>query len=153
MVIITPDKLNDNTLQDFMQHKNDNGMRTYMKLTDEIYSEYNGRDTAEEIKSKLKKAYCPQGEIDGNPVLEIWKFIIFQERESATIQRPEKFGGDMHFDGYDALEADFASGALHPADLKDGTAALLDEILAPIREYYDAHPDNYEKVKRMTVTR
>jgi len=35
-------------------------------------------------------------------------------------QAPEKFGGDMHYDSYEALEADFVSGAMHPMDLKKG---------------------------------
>ena len=110
-------------------------------------------DTAEQITGKLKKAYCPQSQVDGNPVLEIWKYIIFQERESDTIERPEKFGGDMVFESYDALASQFESGELHPADLKSGTAAQLESMLAPIRDYYEKHPDNLEKVRQMTVTR
>ncbi len=110
-------------------------------------------DTSEQIKSKIKKAYCPQGQVDGNPVIEIWKFIIFQEFAPITIERPEKFGGNLEFGSYEELASEFESGKLHPADLKSGTAAYLDKILEPIRKYYDRHPDNYNKIKEMAITR
>ena len=110
-------------------------------------------DTHEQIQSKIKKAFCPQGQVEGNPVLDIWKYIIFQENDSVTIERPEKFGGDLEFSSYEQLASDFESGALHPADLKSGTVVHLDKILAPIREHFDKHPENYEKVRQMTVTR
>ena len=36
-------------------------------------------DTDEEINSKFKKAWCPEGIVDKNPVLEISKHIVFHE--------------------------------------------------------------------------
>ena len=36
-------------------------------------------DKPDEIKRKMKKAYCPEKIVEGNPVLEICKFVIFPE--------------------------------------------------------------------------
>ena len=30
-----------------------------------------------------------------------------------TVKRPAKFGGDVHYESYETLEADFVSGAMH----------------------------------------
>ena len=56
LVIISPSKLYDNTLNDFIQHKNDMGVSTFIKTTEEIYSEYSGNDNAEKIKYFIKDA-------------------------------------------------------------------------------------------------
>ena len=55
MVVIAPAKFS-NGLQDFIQHKNDNNMATFLKTTDEIYDEYSGNDNPEKIKYFIKDA-------------------------------------------------------------------------------------------------
>ena len=52
-------------------------------------------DTDEEINSKFKKAWCPEGMVEKNPVLEISKYIIFHKFNEVTVERPEKFGGNV----------------------------------------------------------
>src|SRR3989344_8724011 len=47
-------------------------------------------DTEEEIARKLKKAYCPERQIEGNPVLEYCKYIIFEKFKEFKIERAEK---------------------------------------------------------------
>ena len=36
-------------------------------------------DSPELVKKKLSKAYCPEKQIEGNPVLEVCKFVIFPD--------------------------------------------------------------------------
>jgi tyrosyl-tRNA synthetase len=91
-------------------------------------------DSEEEIKGKLKKAYCPEGEVEGNPVLEIAKLVVFPRVGALKIKRPEKFGGPAEFSDYGELEKAFASKKLHPADLKGAVAGELAAILEPARE-------------------
>jgi hypothetical protein len=55
MVVITPNCFSD-ILQPLVEHKNSLGIQTYLKSTDEIYDECNGRDHAEQIKYYIKKA-------------------------------------------------------------------------------------------------
>lgn len=55
LLIIAPE-LFSNEIQPLINHKNDHGVKTYLKTTDEIYSEFEGRDDAEKIKYSIKYA-------------------------------------------------------------------------------------------------
>ena len=55
LVIISPSEFSDK-LQPLIDHKISMGVNTTLKTTEEIYSEYNGFDDAEEIKYFLKDA-------------------------------------------------------------------------------------------------
>ena len=91
----------------------------------------------ESIRNKLKKAFCPEKEIKFNPVLDWAKSLIFQnEKSELNVERPEKFGGDISFNTYHALEQSFEKGELHPADLKSAVASSIVEILEPVREHF-----------------
>jgi len=91
-------------------------------------------ESYDEIKNTLKGAYCPEGEIKDNPVLQIVKLIIFPRFDSLEVKRPEKFGGNLKFKSYGQLEETFAAKKLHPMDLKNATAEYLEMIIAPIRK-------------------
>lgn len=91
-------------------------------------------DAADEIKRKINKAYCPEGVIQENPILEYCKFIIFEKFKNLKIERPEKWGGNLEFNSYEELEKSFADKKLHPMDLKQGVAASLNDLLEPIRD-------------------
>lgn len=107
-------------------------------------------DGEEEIRNKIRKAFCPEKEIHNNPVLEICKFIIFPRLDRAfLIERDAKFGGDVEFCSYEELENSFREGDIHPLDLKEATSKYLIEILKPIRRYFDVHPDILEEMKRL----
>ena len=105
-------------------------------------------DSIEDIKRKMGKAFCPP-EAEGNPVLAICKYVIFQRTAVMRFVRPEKFGGDLEFKSYDELELTYLAGKLHPMDLKNGTAAALAEILAPTREYFERKPENLERIRQV----
>jgi tyrosyl-tRNA synthetase len=105
-------------------------------------------DSPEDIKRKMGKAFCPP-EAEGNPVLAICKYIIFQRTDVMRFERPEKFGGNLEFRSYDELERTYLAGKLHPMDLKNGTAAALAEALAPAREYFQRKPENLERIRQV----
>jgi len=86
------------------------------------------------ITEKIKKSYCPAGEVEGNPVLEIAHHFIFSERETLLIKRPEKFGGNLELT-QDELTHMYGDGDLHPLDLKNGVAECLANILEPVRDF------------------
>ncbi|KAJ9092637.1 hypothetical protein QFC19_008675 [Naganishia cerealis] len=54
-----------------------------------------------------------------------------------SIARAEKWGGPMYYDSYEAMEADFASDKLKPADLKLVTVDMINALLDPIRAAFD----------------
>ena len=109
-------------------------------------------DDPASVKKKISKAFCPEKQIDGNPILELCKFVIFTELdgEAFLIERPEKFGGNLEFETYEKLESAFASG-LHPLDLKNATTRYVNKILEPIHQYFEKHPDNYKEMKELKI--
>ncbi|RLF86570.1 tyrosine--tRNA ligase [Thermococci archaeon] len=111
-------------------------------------------DTPEEIREKLRKAFCPAKEVNYNPVLDWAEHIIFREEPAEfTIHRPAKFGGDVTYTTLEELKKDFAEGKLHPLDLKNAVAEYLIELLKPIREYFKKHPEPLELMKSVQITR
>jgi tyrosyl-tRNA synthetase len=110
-------------------------------------------DPEEDIKRKIKKAYCPEGEVEDNPIMEICRYIIFNRVDEIVISRPEKWGGDLHIENYSMLKEVFESGQLHPQDLKNATADYLIDILKPVGEYFEKNPDNLKQVMSLSVTR
>ena len=91
-------------------------------------------DSEDEIRKKMKKAFCPP-EIADNPVLQVLMHHVFPRTGTVTIVRPEKFGGDRTFASYAEMEEAYAAGSIHPADLKSAVAESLIQILAPVRRY------------------
>jgi tyrosyl-tRNA synthetase len=100
-------------------------------------------DSTEDLAEKVNSAYCPptadpepddEGNERENPVLQIFQYHVFPRFEEVVVERPEKYGGDLEYESYEALAADLESGELHPADAKSALAASLDELVAPGRE-------------------
>jgi len=91
-------------------------------------------DTPEDMKKKMKGAFCVEGEVKDNPVLALFKYHITPRYPEIVIKRPEKYGGDLHYESYEALEADFAEKKLHPMDLKTAAADYMNQILEPVRK-------------------
>jgi tyrosyl-tRNA synthetase len=93
-------------------------------------------DSAVEITRKLGKAWCPEKQAEGNPVLDFAKQIVFHERGQLEVVRPEKYGGTVSFKSYAELERAYVEGKLHPTDLKQAVASGLDAVVAPVREHF-----------------
>lgn len=107
-------------------------------------------DTDEEINSKFKKAWCPEGVVDKNPVLEISKHIIFHEFKEFSVERPDKFGGNVTYTSYQDLETDFAQKKLHPSDLKATVSKYVTNIIRPIREKIVLTEELSDAIKKTT---
>jgi len=108
-------------------------------------------DQPEIVKRKINKAYCPEKIIEGNPLLEICKYIIFPSiTEPFLVERPEKFGGNLEFDSYDALEKEFIAG-LHPMDVKTSVTKYINQILEPVHQYFEKHTTTLEKMKEVGI--
>jgi tyrosyl-tRNA synthetase len=113
-------------------------------------------DTTEEIKSKIQAAYCPPKEVENNPMLDYSKHIVFRKRDSLDIRRPAKYGGDLEIQSYQELEDSYRGGDIHPLDLKNAVAEVLDELIDPIRTHFeeDEHAcELYQLVSGYDITR
>jgi len=110
-------------------------------------------DQPEEIRTKIKNAFCPPRETRANPVIEIAEHIIISEKKEIMIHRPPKYGGDITFSDYDSLEAEYSRGSIHPLDLKNAVAEGLIEVLEGVREHFGRNPKLLDDMKKIEVTR
>jgi tyrosyl-tRNA synthetase len=111
-------------------------------------------DKPESVKNKIKKAFCPEKQAKGNPILELCKYIIFPElkNENFVIKRPEKWGGNLEFSSYEELKEQYTE-ELHPLDLKNATADYINQILEPVHEYFEKNSESLEIIKKLDITR
>ena len=100
-------------------------------------------DSEDEIRRKIKKAYCPEGEIEFNPIIDWVEYLIFPsayrqagEMKKITIERKPEHGGNLTLKNIDELKEIFKNKELHPDDLKKFVADYLIELLKPAREYF-----------------
>jgi tyrosyl-tRNA synthetase len=114
-------------------------------------SSVNIHDTAEDIRRKLGKAFCPpeKEEETANPVLMLCKHVIIPRTGGLKIDRPEKFGGPVSFSCYDEIAESYFSGKLHPMDLKKGTSEGLIKALEPVHSFFASRPENLNAIKEV----
>jgi len=105
-------------------------------------------DSDEEIRSKIRKAWCPEGTVENNPLLAISRHIIFHEFSEIVVERPTKFGGNMTYTNYTQLESDFSQKKLHPSDLKNTVERHLIKIISPIRDGINLKDELVEAIKK-----
>lgn len=107
-------------------------------------------DGASDVKKKINTAFCEEGNIEENGVLSFFKAVAIPiselklkmdgrspfiaegapEGTVVSLGRPEKFGGDLHFPSFAAMEQEFAEKKLHPGDLKKGMVRAFTVLLA-----------------------
>jgi tyrosyl-tRNA synthetase len=104
-------------------------------------------DSGDEITKKIRKGWCEEGLTENNPVLELARQIVFHEYDSVSIERPEKFGGNITYNSYEELESDFAQKNLHPGDLKNTIGDYMVKIIAPIRDKISLSNELFELIK------
>ena len=105
-------------------------------------------DSDDEIKLKIKKAWCEEGNTENNPLLEITKNVIFHEFNEINVERSEKFGGNVTYTDSSQLELDFSQKKLHPSDLKQTVSNYLIKIISPIREKLTINDELLESIKK-----
>lgn len=99
-------------------------------------------DDAATVKRKLRKAYCEEGIVENNGVLQFIKYVLFplnnlKGKYTFVIKRDEKFGGDLSFSSYEELETKFVNKEIFPLDLKNAVTELLNEYMDPIRKVFE----------------
>lgn len=101
-------------------------------------------DSPDEIRRKVNNAFCPEGEVAFNPILDWAKHLIFVNRESlppkegrVIVNRKSEHGGNVEYQTYQDLEKDYTEKKLHPMDLKEAMAEWLIKKLEPARKYFE----------------
>ncbi|KZW03144.1 tyrosine tRNA ligase [Exidia glandulosa HHB12029] len=126
-------------------------------------------DPPDVVKSKIKKAFCEEGNIVDNGLLAFIRAVVIPiarlhiergdgvrpfvgadapEGSVFTVSRPEKYGGPLHFSEYAALEKAFENKEIHPGDLKTATTGALLTLLNPIRKAFE-ESDEWKTVERL----
>ncbi|XP_034610252.1 LOW QUALITY PROTEIN: tyrosine--tRNA ligase, cytoplasmic [Trachemys scripta elegans] len=102
-------------------------------------------DRKEDVKKKLKKAFCEPGNVENNGILSFIKHVLFPLKSEFVILRDAKWGGNKTYTTYEELEKDFATEVVHPGDLKSSVEVALNKLLDPIRERF-----NTPELKKLT---
>lgn len=113
-------------------------------------------DSKENVERKIKQAWCPEGEVKENPILEYFKYMVFEKVEKVVVERKDEHGGNLTFSSYEEIEKSFASKDLHPMDLKFSLSKYINEFLDPVRKHFEENEEARllkEKVEGFKVTR
>jgi tyrosyl-tRNA synthetase len=113
-------------------------------------------DSAAEVSSKIKKAFCPPAQVELNPCMQYIRLVCLPWHGAFTLLRDASNGGEVTYATYEALEADYLADKVHPGDLKASLAAALNTILEPVRRHFEQDANAKEllrQVKGFKVTR
>lgn len=86
-------------------------------------------DTVEDVNRKIKKAFCPERQIQDNPIIDYVRYIIFEKFSPVVIKRDEKNGGDLFYTTFEELKADYIDAKIHPGDLKIAVGGYINQLL------------------------
>jgi tyrosyl-tRNA synthetase len=90
-------------------------------------------DSDNDIRRKIKNAFCPMGIVENNPVIDIMKYLIFPYyAREIEIKRSESHGGPYTIHSFRELESKYLNSEVHPMDLKKALTEILINIILPI---------------------
>lgn len=87
----------------------------------------------DEIAARIGSAFCPAKAADGNPVVELVRFVLFPWDGKLDVERAPQHGGALSFASVEEFLAAWTAGTLHPSDLKSAVVAAVDRLVAPVR--------------------
>ncbi len=108
-------------------------------------------DSAKEVDRKIKKAYCPEKNVEDNPIFDYIKYLIFPKFGKFELKREEKFGGDKTYKTYEEMCDDYMKGNLFPGDVKPNVARLINEMIEPVRKHFENDPEA-KKILQLITT-
>ena len=106
-------------------------------------------DTLEQVQKKMKKAYLDP-EDEHSPVYELAEHVVFPEFGHIQVTPNPKFGEPSTWNDLESFKAAVMDGTLHPFDAKMGVAAGVAAGLSSIAEHFEANPEAYEKMLKIT---
>jgi tyrosyl-tRNA synthetase len=102
-------------------------------------------DTVQEVNRKIKKAYCRPGDVEVNPILEYFKYIVFEkEVDPIKIDRKDYETKEIMVISYSTFEElveAFRTEYIFPNDLKAALKSYLKKYMDPVREYFSQNPE------------
>eukprot|EP01111_Echinosteliopsis_oligospora_P001456 TRINITY_DN1219_c0_g1_i1.p1 TRINITY_DN1219_c0_g1~~TRINITY_DN1219_c0_g1_i1.p1 ORF type:complete len:399 (+),score=109.37 TRINITY_DN1219_c0_g1_i1:1089-2285(+) len=104
-------------------------------------------DSEMDVNAKIKKAYCPPGVLEKNPIFEYIKYIIFPRNGQFSVERDLNNGGPKTYTNYDECAAEYLAGTLHPGDVKPAVARTLNQLIQPVRDHFKNNADAAKLLK------
>jgi len=90
-------------------------------------------DMQPDVNKKVKKAFCePQNTAFCPPLAWVNTVLLPLSGEFVVARKPDN-GGDKTYTTAEALDEDYASGELHPGDLKPAVGKALNALLEQVR--------------------
>lgn len=90
------------------------------------------------VIKKINNAECVAGN-PNNGIMGFLKYVIMtikrEKKKKFIVHRDKKYGGDLEYDDYEAIEKDFVNKKLHPLDLKNAVAEVINHMLVPIQKH------------------
>jgi tyrosyl-tRNA synthetase len=97
-------------------------------------------DESDDVDRKVKKAFCPERQVEGNPCVEYVRMLVFPKDGQFVLRRSAEHGGDLVFTSPEEFENAYGTGDIHPADLKKNLADAINAMLEPVREHFRSDP-------------
>jgi tyrosyl-tRNA synthetase len=85
-------------------------------------------DDEKTIRDKIIKAFCPMGVAEGNPVLELVRYVVFHQFKDFVIERPAKYGGSVMYSSYKDVESDSIRQGFPPHIAQPSVAYLYRDL-------------------------
>ncbi|KAG2563890.1 tyrosine--tRNA ligase 2, cytoplasmic-like [Panicum virgatum] len=98
-------------------------------------------DNESQVNEKIGQAFCPHKVTEGNPCLEYIEYIVLPKSGRFAVLCKETDGSNRTYSKIEELREDYRSGTLHPDDVKLALAKALNDILQPVRDHFEKHPD------------
>ncbi|KAH9412243.1 tyrosine tRNA ligase [Ordospora pajunii] len=110
------------------------GLNSEKMSSSEEVSKIDMMDSSESIMRKMKKSFCEEGNKE-NGLLKIFLHIIFPVfcMHDKEVWMEIRGAGRVVFERYEDLEDAFGKREVHPMDLKEGAARMIDEVIGPVR--------------------
>ncbi|KAF2859519.1 tyrosine tRNA ligase [Piedraia hortae CBS 480.64] len=111
-------------------------------------------DSEQVVTKKLKKAFCPPKQVEGNGVLA---FVQYALLPASALKSPNgiphfivkrRDGEDLVYSDFRKMKDDYENDILQPQTLKPAVTEALQAILAPIREAF-AEDKEWQEVERL----
>ncbi len=96
-------------------------------------------DDANEVRRKVKGAYCPPHETDlkRNPCLDHVKFLVLPLRQFIDIETDSgETKAVKRYRSFESLSEDYGAGLVTPIALKCALADAVNSLLDPIRAHF-----------------
>ncbi|KXL47759.1 MAG: hypothetical protein FE78DRAFT_77840 [Acidomyces sp. 'richmondensis'] len=100
-------------------------------------------DPPEVVKKKLKKAFCPPKQIEGNGVLSFVQYVLLpasalKNNGNPKFVVPRRDAEPLVYTNIEDMHKDYANDVLQPQTLKPAATDALLEILHPIRTAFES---------------